>query len=250
MSEDDQTTTADQPADEPSLESLDPTQEVDDAASSFIDLETQFVDRGPGVEPGTYGQVIDAARVEASAVPEDYPRKIDTETVVALELALPDGRERTAFFAWPEEDDSELARLLAALEIPRESFAKLYGKRLLLTVEGGYVLPEVPDTLPRGSDSGYYGVAGGLAFNLLFLFGLAAGISAVSSGGFVMAFLLVNLLAIPMATALDAWHLRSSTDWDQGPWFWAMISAIPVFNMAVVAAYLYFRRGVRPLSPD
>lgn len=245
MSEDEETTTTEH---DPTIESLDSAQAVDDRASSFLDLESQLVDKGPGVEPGTYGQVIDAARVEASAVPEDYPRQIDTETAVALVLTLPDGRERTAFFAWPEDDDAALGRLLAALDIPRESFAQLYGKRLLLTVEGGYVLPEVPDTLPRGSDSGYYGVTGGLGFNLLFLFGLAAGISAVTSAGFVMAFLLVNLLAIPMATSLDAWHLRSSTDWDQGPWFWAMWSAIPVFNVAVAAAYLYFRRQAKPLA--
>lgn len=245
MSEDEETTT--RATDETSLESLDRAA-ADEKASSFLDLESQLVDRGPGVEPGTYGQVIDAARVDASAVPEDYPREVDTETAVALVLALPDGRERTAFFAWPEEDDSDLARLLDVLDIPRESFAKLYGRRLLLTVKGGYVVPEVPETGARGSANGYYGIAGGLAFNLLFLFSLAAGISAASSAGFALAFFFVNLLAIPMATALDAWHLRTETDWDQGPWFWAFISAIPVVNVAVAAAYLYFRRQTLPLD--
>lgn len=248
MSEDDQTTTVDRAADEQGLESLDRAKAADDTASSFLDLESQLVDKGPGVEPGTYGQVIDAARVDASAVPDDYPRQVDTETAVALVFTLPDGRERTAFFAWPEEDDADLARLLDVLDIPRESFAKLYGRRLLLTVEGGYVVPEVPDTGTRGSETGYYGITGGLAFNLLFLFSLAAGVSAVSSAGFILAFVLVNLLAIPMATSLDAWHLRTETDWDQGPWFWAMWSAIPVVNMAVAAAYLYFRRNARPLD--
>lgn len=253
MSKDDSTesTTVDRNAhrvdEEPSLTSLEPSHEIDQTASSFLSIESTLTEAS-GVEPGTYAQVTDAARVDASAVPADYPRKILTKTAVALVLTLPDGRERTAFFDWPRDDDAELSRLLAVLDIPRESFANLYGERVLVTVEDGYVLPVVPQSEPRGSEQGVYGVVGGLLFNLLVLFSLFTGIGNVATAGFVLVFLFVNLIVIPAATSLDAWYLKTYTDWAQGPWFWAFWAAIPMLNVASSAAYLYFRRQANPMG--
>lgn len=234
-----------------SLRSLD----EDAAATSFLDLEAELAAEadgvGPAVEDGTYGQVVDATRVDADVVPADYPREIDADTAVALDLSLPDGRERTAFFAWPGDDeDAPLARLLAALEIPLDSFADLYGKRLLLTVDGGYVLPAVPPSTPRGSPAGVYGVVAGLAVNLLALGLAVAGSSLLVWLPFVVLFLLVNLLALPLSTYADGWHLRTRTDWDQGPAFWALLSMLWGVNVVVSAAYLYSRRSAQPLSPS
>lgn len=218
---------------------------LEESAESFVELEAELdVDDAPPDR----ARVVGAETVPASEVPADYPRSIDTDQVLALGLAVAGTEEvATAYFAWPPADESApLSRLLAALGIEPDSFADLNGRRLLVSVEDGHVLPIVPPTRPAGSEHGLHGVLGGAAA-LLGLLG-AAVLDLVSLPAVLLGLLVLSLFVLPIATYLDARHVRSTADWDQGPLFWAILQAFPVVNLLVTAAYLFVRRGARPLD--
>lgn len=217
-------------------EIADPAVEVDDAADSFLELESQFTTRAlPG---RVRGRAVDVERVPASAVPADYPVDIRTEEALALTVAV-DGERVAVYFAFDDDPaDDRLGRMLELKGISPERFADLYGETVLLTVEDGHYVPVVPRESPRGSALGAYGVAGGLAMNLLAVALLLVGLGGVVSVPVVLAWLAANVLGVPAATYLDAWHLRTHTDWSGGPLFWTALGAIPGVNVLSSAAYL------------
>lgn len=242
------------------------TSDLDRRAERFLDLEA---DLGDSVtvdgDPVTVrAQVVGADTIPVDEVPDSYPHAIGTDAALALTLELPDGRRTTAYFDWTGTasdaggDDwrardgdygARLERLLRALDVPADSFADLLGERVLVTRQRGYYVPVIPDSPPRGSPAGLSGVIAGLAFNLAVVAALAAGFGgALASASFAVLFLAVNLLLVPAGTYLDAWHLRTTTDWNQGPEFWAVCSALPLVNVISSVVYLYSRRRARPLA--
>ncbi|WP_049925191.1 hypothetical protein [Halopiger goleimassiliensis] len=233
---------------EPNLETA-LESDADETATTFLELEAELGPTASGLEAGTEtirAQVVDAAVVDGGVVPDDYPWEIETAEALALDLEI--GSDSvTTYFAWPETGTNErLSRLLSALDIPADSFAELHGKRLLVTVEDGYFVPVVPPTRPRGSPTALPGIYAGLAFNLAFFASLLT--DFLFQPWLLVPFLLVNLLVLPAAVAYDGWYLRTQTDWGQGPWFWAVLSALPGLNLLSIPLYLRYRSQARPLE--
>lgn len=221
---------------------------VETAAESFLSVESELrVGDGDHVR----GQAVDVARVAAETVPEDYPITIGTPEALALSLEL-DGHEGTTVTTYFEFDESvaddRLARLLAIHDIPTDRFGDFHGEWILLTIEDGYFLPVVPAESPRGDSRGVYGILAGLALNLLVGTVVLTGLNTLLSPPVVVVWLLVSVVGLPVATYLDAWYLRTHTDWGQGPAFWAMLSMLPGVNILTVLAYFWTRRQARPLA--
>lgn len=224
-----------------------PHEGADRAAESFLDLESELTGGDPSSR--VWGQAVDAEVLPASDVPETYPIEVTTDEALALYLDV-DGRRVVVYFEWAEGDrEDRLWRLLALKGISPDRFAELYGRRILLGVEDGHYVPIIPDERPRGSPRGVYGIAAALAVNLLTAALVALGLGALlGSAPFVVVWLLVNLLALPVATYLDAWDRRTRTDWEGGPLFWASLAAIPGVNVLSSALYLRERLRARPLG--
>ncbi len=213
----------------------------EDAAESFLDLESELTNiDGDRVR----GRAIDVERIPAETVPADYPVTITTPQALALTLELRTGEETRVYFEFEDgTPEDRLVRLLDRHGIEPERFADLYGESLLLTVEGSHHVPYVPPDGPEGSSLGVYGVGAGLGVNLL-VFALAvAGLGNLLSVPVVIGWLLVNLVGLPIATYLDARHLLTHTDWEQGPGFWAALAALPGVNVVSSLVYLQTRRG-------
>jgi hypothetical protein len=45
----------------------------------------------------------------------------------------------------------------------------------------------------------------------------------------------------------DAWDLRTTTNWEGGPLFWATLAMIPGLNILGVVAYLILRQNAEPI---
>lgn len=226
---------------------------VDRAADSFLAIEADL--RGVRGDPGRrYGLATDVERVRASVVPEDYPVRITSDEALRLRVVPVDvqvtGAETAAslFFAWPPADDGDLARLLALRGIDLDEFADLHGERVPLVVEDGYLVPRLPPGGPRGDPRGVYGIVSGLVVNLcaLALAGIGAG-ALLATPTALGALAAVNVLALPVATYLDARSLLTTTDWAQGPLFWTALAALPVVNVVSSLAYLYTRKNATPV---
>lgn len=233
------------------------------AVDAFLELEAELADTeaetGTGLpEERPSGLVVGAETVPAGSVSDAYPLTVTSERALELRVMLRDGGRTTVYLDWPGEEgvepDSPLGRLLAALDVPADAFADLYGETLLLEREGEHYTVLLPPEPPRGSGRWELGVVGGLAFNatVLGLFGVAA--AGLPVGGVLSAltvpFLLVNLLLLPWATYRDARYLRTHSDWDQGPPFWGTLSMIPVVNVGVSALYLWSRSRARFLGTE
>ena len=218
---------------------------VDARAESFLSLEDEF---HAGSGDHVRGQAVDVARVPASAVPEDFPVTIGTPEALALTIALDDDAEVTTYFEFESGvADDRLSRLLAVHEIPGDRFGDLHGEWLLLTGVDGHYLPVVPAEFPRGDPRAVYGIVAGLALNLVV--GVLAASGLVPASLSILALLLVvNIVGLPVATYIDAWHLRTRTDWGQGPAFWAMLTMLPGMNVLTTAVYLWTRRRSEPLA--
>ena len=230
---------------------------ADRTADSFLELEGEL-DAADDGTARTTGLVVDAGTVPAGSVPDAYPHDVGSGQALQLTLELADGRTVPAYFEWPDggavDPKSRLGRLLGALEVSADSFADLYGRTLLLERTGGGYAVFVPPEQPRGTGEWSLGVAGGLGFNLAF-FGLAAlGAAGLPLGGLLSAlvipFLLVNLLVVPYATYRDGTYLRSHSDWEQGPPFWAALSMVPGLNVLVSGLYLRSRAQARFLGEE
>lgn len=226
----------------------DTARSVDTAAESFLSVESEL---RAGEGEHVRGQAVDVARVPAETVPEEYPVTIGTPEALALSLELDghDGTTETTYFEFDESvADDRLARLLAVHDIPTDRFGDLHGEWLLLTIEDGYFLPVVPAEFPRGDSRGVYGVLAGLAVNLFVGAAALAGPGTLLSLPVVVAWLLVSVVCLPIATYLDAWYLRTHTDWGQGPAFWALLAVFPGVNILTVLAYLWTRRRAKSLA--
>lgn len=241
------------PSGEDRNSTVDGRSSVDRAAESFVALEAELRGLLGGVD-AQYGYAEDVERVPASAVPADYPVSIASETALRLRV-LPDdavtegsGVEPWVYAAWPPDDDGPLARLMALRDVDPESFADLHGERIPLAVEDGFLVLRVPPAGRRGSPLGVYGVLFGLGVNLAALGLVAAGAgSLLASIPAVVVLVLANLVALPLGTYLDGWHLLGTTDWDHGPPFWAALALLPGINVLTTIAYLYTRQQAEPL---
>jgi len=230
---------------------LDEERDVDRGATSFVEVEQELDSLGEGQR--AKAQAIDVEQVSASAVPEDYPVRIETDDALELTLELlgRGGRTVQTYFEWPDPAPSDrLATLLELTDVPVDRFGDLHGKTILVTVEDGYYLPVLPEEGLRGDDRAIYALAAGMAppalVALAGIFGVGTGI--VTSTLFVIIWLLATLLLVPLAVYSDAWHLRSRTDWEGGPLFWATLSAIPMAEIMLVPLYLFSRSNAEPLG--
>lgn len=216
---------------------------VDAGAESFLSVEADIHATSGGT---VRGQAVDVERVPTATVPDDYPWGIGTPDALALTVALADGTEATTYFEFEGgRAGDRLSRLLAVHDIPADRFGDLHGEWLLLTVEGGHYLPVLPAEFPRGDPRGVYGILAGLGLYPL------AGVLAIG-GGLSLPALVVLLLAtsvsLALATYVDAWYLRTRTDWGQGPSFWALLATLPGPNLPTTIAYLWTRRQSEPLA--
>lgn len=224
----------------------------DASAESFLSIERDLASLSADADATKrHGRVVNAQRVGADVVPDDYPVPISTDDALALTLEINRGtstRTATTYFAWPDGDTGRLHRLLAVTGTSLDTFADLNGARLLVTARDGYVVPVIPETSPRGDKRGIYGVLAGVGVNVGTLLALAGSWGVIASGWFVVAFLLVNLFVIPASTYLDGRYLETHTDWDHDALFWSFISLPPLANLVVSLAYLWTRRGATPLT--
>jgi len=197
------------------------------------------------------GQAIGVERIPGSDVPEEYPAEIGTEDALALEVELvnADHKSVTLYFEWPDEGaDERLAKLLALRDVPIDRFGDLHGETLLVTVENGHYVPVLPEEEPRGDERGIYGVLAGMGFNLAVALATFLGFGGLAaSGAFVLLWLAVTFVLLPVSTYLDSWHLRTTTNWEGGPLFWTTLSMIPGVNVMTVAAYLLLRGNAEPI---
>lgn len=222
-------------------------EDVDRAAESFLDIESQLRTSGPTKRRG---RAVDVERIPAEKVPENYPVEMTTPEALALRLVVDEQRETTVYFEYDEgAADDRLGRLLALHDIPPDRFADLHGESILLAVEDGHYVPVVPEESPRGSSVGVYGVVAGLAVNILTVALVVVGLGGLlSSLGVVLALVAINIVGLPIATYVDGWYLRTRTDWGQWPAFWAILAAIPGLNILSTMAYLWTRRNTTHLA--
>lgn len=247
---------------EPAPTASDGAQELDDhgettdkeafdhAAESFVELEQELQGAGDGMRG--QGRAVDVDRVPTTEVPEDYPAPIETEEALALRLSMVEADDATVviYFEWPEQAPNQrLAKLLELCDIPASRFADLNGETILLTIEEGYYVPVLPDEQPRGDSRAVYGIVAGLIPSFLIaasgIFGVSGPIGSLS---FLVAWLVATFVLLPVSIYLDAWNLRTTTDWDGGPLFWAFFSLIPALNVLVVPAYLIMRENAEPIA--
>lgn len=229
------------------------------AAERFFELEAELAadETAGGADDRLRGLVVDAETVPAGEVPGSYPLSIETDEALALQVDLGD-RTTVAYLDWPGAEgidaESALGRLLAALGVSADSFADLYGERVLLEREAGHYTVFVPPEPPRGTGNWVLGVAGGIAFNAAVAGLVALAAAGLPVGGLLSAlvvpFLLVNLVAVPYATYRDATYLRTHSDWGQGPPFWATLSMVPGVNVLVGLLYLRSRSRARFLGTE
>lgn len=225
---------------------------ADRAADAFVALEGELqgvngrVDRLSGIAE-------DVERIPLTAVPDGYPLSITTDQALRLTVRssqLPadaDDLDDAVYVEWPPSDEGPLARLMGLRDIAPDRFADLHGKRIPLRIEDGFLVPRLPPASPRGSPAGQYGILAGLVTNLGLLGAIAFGLASLTSLPVVLALALVNLVVLPLATYMDAWHLLTTTDWKGGPPFWATLAMLPGVNVLSSLVYLTRRRSVRPL---
>jgi hypothetical protein len=229
------------PAEEQTAERGRPAEER--AAERFLELESEL-SAGPDatLPDGTVrpGRLVDAELVPTADVPDGYPLDVGTGRALAVTLELEGGRRVPAYLDWPEDGDpaeeSTLGRLLAGLDVAPEQLAELYGRQVLVEVVDGRYTLYLPDEPPRGTGRDVYGVVAGVLASVatLFSFGLGVGSATLL---FVL-FLVLTLLVVPLFTYRDAWYLRTNSDWEGGPVFWATLAMIPGLNLLSTALYL------------
>jgi len=224
-------------------------EELDHAAESFVEVEQEFQSLGEGMRGR--GEAVGVERVPTSEVPDDYPAEIGTEEALALRLSMVNADNQTVvvYFEWPDQGtDERLARLLGLRDIPVDRFADIHGESILLTIEDGYCVPVLPEEKPRGDSRGVYGIVAGLLPSFLIA---AAGIfgfsSLVASAPFLLLWIVATFVVLPVSVYLDAWDLRTTTDWDGGPLFWAFFAMVPALNVLAVPAYLIIRENAKPI---
>lgn len=222
---------------------------MDSAADSFLEVEQEFDGMVEGMQ--MHGQAIDVSQIPATEVPDDFPYDIGSDDALALTLELDqmENETVTTYFEWPTDGAKKrLGKLLSLRDVPLDRFANLHGERILLTVEDGHVVPVLPDEERRGSDRGIWGILSGLAPSaLIFVAGMLGLGGLVSSTSFVLVWLVATFLILPISVYYDAWDLRTTTNWEGGPLFWATLAMIPGLNILGVVAYLILRQNAEPI---
>jgi hypothetical protein len=197
------------------------------------------------------GEVVAVERVPAGEVPDSFPVAIWTDEALALrlEFARHEGHART-YFSLPETDpDDRLATLLDVHDVDEPD--DLADKSLLVDVVDGHPMPVSREGKQRGDDRAVYGVVAGVApsitIALFSFFGLG---DAVFSTVYIALYLVCTFLVLPVSVYFDAWHLRTTTDWEGRPLRWALIAIVPPLYVVVVPYYLITRENARPLALD
>lgn len=218
----------------------------DEAAARFLELEAELTNAAsPAVPDGTvqHGVLVDATLVPATEVPAAYPLDITSRQALALSVELDTGTEVTTYLDWPADgepgDDSTLGRLLTGLDVPPEQLGELYGQRVLTTVIAGHYTLYVPEEPPRESGANVYGVLGTAVASIATLIGFTLSPGSLLFLGFVI----TTFLLLPFFTYRDAWYLRTNSDWDGGPLYWASLAMFPGVNVLSTAVYLSQRRN-------
>lgn len=187
-------------------------------------------------------------RVPGSVVPESFPIAIWTDEALALDLRIPySGAETRTYFSLPETAPDD--RLKAFMD--RQGVAipdALEGAGLVVDIRDGHAIPLI-EPERRGDARGIYGILAGLtpsiAITLLPFFGLG---EAVSSSLFFGLFLVGTFIVLPISLYLDAWHLKTSSDWDGTPFKLAVLAIIPPLYIIVAPYYLIKRENAMPLA--
>lgn len=195
------------------------------------------------------GEVVGVERVPAAEVPDSFPVAIWTDEALAIrfEFARHDG-QTTTYFSLPETDpDDRLTNLLAmhAVDEPEQ----LDGTSVLVDIVDGHPLPVSVDEPRRGDPRAFYGVIAGLApsiaIALLSFFGLG---DFVFSAVYVGLYIVCTFVVLPISIYIDAWYLRTTTDWDGRPLRWALLAIVPPLYVVVAPYYLITRENARPLA--
>lgn len=197
-----------------------------------------------------YAEVDGVERVPAAEVPETFPVAIWTDETLALRLELSGYGRANTYFSLPDTDEDD--RLETLVEIHDVSTpADLVGNQMLVDVENGHPVPVSRESERRGDERAFYGVLVGIApsflFTLFSFFGLAEAV--LSPTPFLM-YLFCTFILLPPSLYVDAWHLRTTTDWEGRPPRWGLLAVVPVVNIAVVPYYLISRENARPLALD
>jgi hypothetical protein len=218
----------------------------DSTAERFLELESALAAGSDATLPdGTVRQarLVDAELVPAADVPDEYPLAPGEGRALAVTLELTGGHSVPAYLDWPQDGDlaeeSTLGRLLAGLDVAPEQLAELYGRRVLVEVVDGQYTPYLPAEPPRGTGRDVYGVAAGAVASVGTLLGLALGVGFGSL--LFVTFLLLTVVVLPLFTYRDAWYLRTNSDWEGGPVFWATLAMLPGLNLVSTALYLLAR---------
>jgi hypothetical protein len=210
----------------------------DDAAETFLELddELDLPPETPESSEPRRGLVVDAERVEAASVPAGYPLSARTDRAVALAVDLGEATI-TVYLSWPDDSEGETA-LTWLLDAMGVELGDLYGTTVLVERVDGHDVAVTPDERPRGADLGA-GVVGGLGA-LAGIVGLGAATGGLSLAAYFV-FLGITLGWLPYTTYKDAWYVRTHSDWEGGPAFWATLLFVPVVNLAAGVAYLWSR---------
>lgn len=196
---------------------------------------------GRGSERAT-GVVQSADRVRAAEVDADV--RFDSKHAVVLGVELGDGRGVRAVEAWPSggHSSSKLARVLDAVGRRTDGPRSLVGEQVVVEKRDGVCRIAVDatrglyDQPTAGHDPTHsfaeVAVAGGATAGF-------AGSVAVAAGATGLGLALAALAAVvlPLSLGFDA-HRTRSDDWNPRAAPWALAGLLPVFNVAVAAAYL------------
>ena len=199
------------------------------------------------------GTVTAVDRVPERTIPSNYPVDISTQKAVAIELSIggPEDVHVVIYFESPLRGvDERLSRLLTLTEGSPTDADDLESKSLLLTVQDGFYMPVVPAEPPRGSGKAVYGIFLGLLPSILIaLVGIfSPGAGVITTTPFVLSWFLGTFLVLPASMYVDALNLRSTTNWEGTPRRWAILAAIPAFNVVVIPLYLIGRENAEPLA--
>ena len=216
----------------------------DRVAERFLELEAELAAGSEATLPDgsvRAGRIVDAALVSATDIPQGYPVEVGRRQALALTVELDEGRRVPTYLDWPEdrdpEEESTLGRLLAGMEIAPEQLAELYGRQVLVEVVDGRYTLYLPDEPPRGTGRDVYGILASAVGSIATL----AGFTLTLNGLLFLLFLFLTVLVLPLFTYRDGWYLRTHSDWEGGPVFWATLAMIPGLNLVSTALYLLAR---------
>lgn len=194
-----------------------------------------------------FGRAVEVDRIPATAVPADYPAEIESGEALQVRVDIGEGDRPSGsvYYEWPPVDDGPLERVLALRDRWPDRVDELRGDRIPVAVDDDYLLPTAPAERAHGSPLGYYGILGAIGTTVALLAGLVVG-AVPPSLAVATALLVLNVVVLPSATYLDSWYLRTWTDWNRDPVFWAALAGFVGLNVVAVGVYLWLRRAATP----